>query len=32
VHFVGMIAILSLALVITYFDVARLFSGQSILK
>jgi regulator of sigma E protease len=32
VHLVGMVAILGFALVVTYFDVARLFNGQSILK
>jgi regulator of sigma E protease len=32
VHLVGMVAILTFALVVTYFDVARLFNGQTILK
>jgi regulator of sigma E protease len=32
VHFVGLVAILSLAAVILYFDVVRIFSGESILR
>jgi regulator of sigma E protease len=32
VHFVGLVAMLSLAVVITYFDVARIFGGEGILR
>ncbi|MDQ7030189.1 MAG: RIP metalloprotease RseP [Ardenticatenia bacterium] len=32
VHFIGMIVLLSLMLFITYFDVLRLFSGESIIR
>lgn len=32
VHFVGLVALLTLAVVITYFDVLRIFSGESILR
>ena len=32
VHFVGLVAMLTLAVVITYFDVVRLFSGEGILR
>jgi regulator of sigma E protease len=32
VHFIGLVAILTLAVVITYFDVVRVFSGEGILR
>jgi regulator of sigma E protease len=32
VHFVGLVAILSLAVVITYFDIVRIFDGEGILR
>jgi regulator of sigma E protease len=32
VHFVGLIAMLTLAVVITYFDVARLFGGGGLIR
>jgi membrane-associated protease RseP (regulator of RpoE activity) len=32
VHFVGLVAMLGLALVITYFDILRIFSGENLLK
>lgn len=32
VHFIGLVAMLTLALVITYFDVARIFNGNGILR
>lgn len=32
VHFVGLVAIVTLAVVITYFDVARIFEGNGILR
>ena len=32
VHFVGLVAILTLAVVITYFDVLRIFAGEGILR
>jgi len=32
VHFVGLVAMLTLAAVITYFDVARLFAGKGIIR
>jgi regulator of sigma E protease len=32
VHFVGLVLMLTFAVVITYFDIARIFSGGSILK
>jgi regulator of sigma E protease len=32
VHFVGLVALLTLAVVIGYFDVVRIFSGESILR
>ncbi|OGO52859.1 MAG: hypothetical protein A2148_05635 [Chloroflexi bacterium RBG_16_68_14] len=32
VHFVGLVALLTLAVVITYFDVVRIFQGEGILR
>jgi len=32
VHFIGLVAMLTLAVVITYFDVVRIFEGGSILR
>jgi len=32
VHFVGLIAMLTLAVVITYFDLARLFGGGGLIR
>lgn len=32
VHFVGLVAIVTLAVVITYFDVLRIFAGEGILR
>jgi len=32
VHFVGLVVMLSLAVVITFFDVARIFQGEGILR
>lgn len=32
VHFVGLVALLTLAVLISYFDVVRIFSGESILR
>ncbi len=32
VHFVGLVVLLSLAAVITFFDVARIFEGEGILR
>ena len=32
VHFIGLVAMLTLAVVITYFDIARIFAGDGILR
>jgi len=32
VHFIGLAAIISLAVVITYFDVLRIFKGESLFR
>ncbi len=32
VHFVGLVAMLLFAVVITYFDIIRVFSGEGILR
>jgi regulator of sigma E protease len=32
VHFIGMVVLLSIAVVITFFDVARIFEGEGILR
>jgi regulator of sigma E protease len=32
VHFAGLVAMLALAVVITYFDILRIFEGRGILR